>query len=478
MDGDSNNDDPWDFGTASEYPVLAYGGHTLAAQGRTVVDYDDDNDGLIDIRTLAQLNAVRYDLDGDGDIAVANAPAYRVAFPNGDRSAAGRMGCPLADHDSNTATPEQATCTGYELRANLNFDTDGDNTADAPYANWTPIPAYNSAFNGNGRTISNLNISGSGAGNAGLFAQLNGSGRIYSVGLLNPSVRNGGGVSGGTGALVGRNAGGSIYAVYARGGAVNSTENDARTGGLVGWNGDSGTITASYATVTVSSGNGQYARVGGLVGLNFVTHPSNVGTINDSYAASSVSGVTGALRATQGCLTGHGPTGRNVFGTVNNSYYQPGSCQSGTGSNTSGGSNAGTSQTAAQLQGPAGYTGIYAAWNRNLDGDADTGDDQGRDDPWDFRLGHFPVLKYGGFDVNSQRPLLAEAGAAAEAYSGQTVTLDGSGSRALGGGALNLYVGANCPTATKAILPWTLARRQYGLAHFPGAHRPGAATAR
>ena len=437
VDGDSNNDAPWDFGTDSEYPVLAYGGHTLAAQGRTVVDYDDDNDGLIDIRTLAQLNAVRYDLNGDGDIAVANAPAYRVAFPNGDRSAAGRMGCPLTDNDNDADTPNQATCTGYELRANLDFDTDGDNTADAPYANWTPIPAYNTAFNGNGHTISNLNISGSGGGNAGLFAQLNGSGSIYSVGLLNPSVRNGGGVNGGTGALVGRNAGGSIYAVYARGGAVNSTQNDARTGGLVGWNGDSGTITASYATVTVSSGNGQYARVGGLVGLNFVTHPSNVGTINDSYAASSVSGVTGALRATQGCLTGHGPTGRNVFGTVNNSYYQPGSCQSGTGSNTAGGSNAGTSQTSLQLRAEAGYAGIYAAWNRNLDGDADTGDAQGRDDPWDFRLGHFPVLKYGGLDVNIQRPLLAEAGAAAEAYSGQTVTLDGSGSRALGGGALN-----------------------------------------
>ena len=39
--------------------------------------------------------------------------------------------------------------------------------------------------------------------------------------------------------------------------------------------------------------------------------------------------------------------------------------------------------------------------------------------------------------MNAQRPLLAEAGAAVEAYSGQTVTLDGSGSRALGGGTLN-----------------------------------------
>ena len=437
VDGDSNNDDPWDFGTDSEYPVLAYGGHTLAAQGRTVVDYDDDNDGLIDIRTLAQLNAVRYDLNGDGDIATANAPAYRVAFPNGDRSAAGRMGCPLADHDSNADTPDQATCAGYELRANLNFDTDGDNTADAPYANWTPIPAYNTAFNGNGRTISNLNISGSGAGNAGLFAQLNGSGSIYAVGLLNPSVRNGGSVSGGTGALAGTNSGGSIYAVYARGGAVNSTQNDAGTGGLVGRNINGGTITASYATVAVNGGQyGFYARVGGLVGINYNGPTWSVGTINYSYAAGSVSGRTSAgTAATMGCLSGHGPTGSAQHGNDAGSYYLPVGCPS---------NGAGAAKTSLELRAEAGYDGIYADWNRNLDGDATTGDNQGRDDPWDFRLGHFPVLKYGGFDVNSQRPLLAEAGADAEAYSGQTVTLDGSGSRALGGGALT-YTWAPMP---------------------------------
>ena len=430
VDGDSNNDDPWDFGTDSEYPVLAYGGHTLAAQGRTVVDYDDDNDGLIDIKTLAQLNAVRYDLNGDGDIAVANAPAYRVAFPNGDRSAAGRMGCELTDHDSNTATPDQATCAGYELRNDLDFDTDGDNTADAPYANWTPIPAYNSAFNGNGRTISNLNISGSGAGNAGLFAQLNGSGRIYSVGLLNPSVRNGGGLSGGTGTLAGTNSGGSIYAAYARGGAVNSTQNDAGTGGLVGRNINGGTITASYATVAVNGGQyGFYARVGGLVGINYSGPTWSVGAINYSYAAGSVSGRTSAgTAATMGCLSGHGPTGSAQHGNDAGSYYLPVGCPS---------NGAGTAKSSLELRAEAGYDGIYADWNRNLDGDATTGDAQGRDDPWDFRLGHFPVLKYGGFDVNAQRPLLAEAGAAAAAYSGQTVTLDGSGSRALGGGALN-----------------------------------------
>ena len=31
-----------------------------------LVDYDDDDDGLIEVDSLAQLNAMRYDLDGNG----------------------------------------------------------------------------------------------------------------------------------------------------------------------------------------------------------------------------------------------------------------------------------------------------------------------------------------------------------------------------------------------------------------------------
>ena len=33
MDGDGNADDPWYFGTNSEYPALRYGGHSLTGQG-------------------------------------------------------------------------------------------------------------------------------------------------------------------------------------------------------------------------------------------------------------------------------------------------------------------------------------------------------------------------------------------------------------------------------------------------------------
>ena len=77
-----------------------------------MVDYDQDNDNLIDITTLAQLDAVRYDLNGDGRSATGDAGfKYLTAFSGLTQ----RMGCP-------------ANCIGYELRNGLDFDTDGDGT--------------------------------------------------------------------------------------------------------------------------------------------------------------------------------------------------------------------------------------------------------------------------------------------------------------------------------------------------------------
>ena len=42
-------------------------------------DYDEDDDHLIDVDSLARLNAVRWDLDGDGDPVTANAADYSGA---------------------------------------------------------------------------------------------------------------------------------------------------------------------------------------------------------------------------------------------------------------------------------------------------------------------------------------------------------------------------------------------------------------
>ena len=156
------------------------------------VDYDADGDGLIEIATLAQLDAVRHDLDGDGvpvgsgaapgsgaaagsGAALApGAAAHAAAFPD----AAEGMGCPAA------------RCLGYELAADLDFDTDGSGAAgpgDAFWnggAGWRPLGTFDAPFtalfSGNGRTVSHLFVGG--GDNAGLFGMS--SGVIRGVGVV------------------------------------------------------------------------------------------------------------------------------------------------------------------------------------------------------------------------------------------------------------------------------------------------------
>ena len=79
------------------------------AAAQTTTDYDLDDNGLIEIRNLDQLNAVRWDSDGNGDPTPANAADYLLAFPDRQTAAADRMGCPSGN------------CAGYELAASLTF---------------------------------------------------------------------------------------------------------------------------------------------------------------------------------------------------------------------------------------------------------------------------------------------------------------------------------------------------------------------
>ena len=424
----TGGDDPWHFGGSSQYPVLQHnrGPLDIARQLTPVptpADYDLDNDNLIDVVNLAQLNAIRHDLNGDGaGMTGAAAAGYLSAYPGYTTG----MGCP-------------GTCNGYELTANLDFDTNGDGMVNASdeIADFRTIGGtYSATFQGNGHTISNMQITNNELGHKGLFGELSPNGKIYAVGLIEPVLSNGGGANGRFGALVGYNLG-AIYASWVRGGAVSTNQDDTILGGLVGKNGSSvsgqndyGKIYASYSTATVASAGHEFIDSGGLVGNNLR------GTIVASYAAGAVTG-SGA-NSEYGCLTGVASSSGipPVSSVITSSYYE------GTGEGrvcTRGG--AGMSRSNLQLQEPTGYTagGIYAGWNLDLDNaDGDNDLATGGDDPWDFRVGHYPVLKYGSAaaaNVDIQRPLLAEAGAAVEAYSGQTVTLDGSGSRAPSGAA-------------------------------------------
>ena len=239
------------------------------------VDYDADQDGLIEVSGLAQLAAIRADLNGDG---VSPAPAYAAAFPN----AMPGMGCP------------DAGCAGYELIANLDFDTNGNGAADAGDAHWNngagwfPIGdgahAFTADFDGNNHTIANLYINRSDTVNVGLFGAVSDS-SIKRVGLVSAAVSGKIGV----GSLVGHIYRGIISASYATG----SVSGVGRVGGLVGESSD-GVISASYAAGSVSG----VGRVGGLVG------ESRRGTIVASYATGSVTGDNGV-----GGLVGYGYKG-------------------------------------------------------------------------------------------------------------------------------------------------------------------------
>ena len=117
---------------------------------QATIDYDTDDDGLIEVDTLAKLDAIRYDLDGDNvadtvyqsdgttvdqTATTDNATAYAAAFPS-----VGVPGIPGYSCGS-------SNCEGYELTTDLTFGA-WDSTN--PYWNggdrWDPIGTTNDPF--------------------------------------------------------------------------------------------------------------------------------------------------------------------------------------------------------------------------------------------------------------------------------------------------------------------------------------------
>ena len=225
------------------------------------MDYDRDDDCLIEVSILAQLNAIRWDLDGDGD---SDTPAYAEAFP----SAMDSMGCP------------DDGCNGFELTDHLDFDTDGDGLVDSDDYYWnggagweplgTPRTSFNTRFVGNGRTIANFYIRRPTETDVALFGVTRRAGHISGTGLELVDVQGHTGVGG----LVGQNLG-TVTAVFVGGNVVGRGN---RVGGLVG-DSRSGIVTTSFSTANVT-GDG---RVGGLIGYEY-----RGGTVRASYAMGRV----------------------------------------------------------------------------------------------------------------------------------------------------------------------------------------------
>ena len=401
-------------------------------------DYDTDDDGLIDVTTLAQLDAIRYDLNGDGGVDSASGT---LAYASAYLYPAAGMGCQLTDHDSDSNTPDQATCTGYELLADLDFDTDGDNdVADPPYDNWTPIGTdstpYSGTFQGNGHIISNLNVNtGADVATVGLFGVA--SGAISAVGLPNASVA-GARDSTAIGALAGTlRSTGTVTSGWATGSVTSSSTGSAlkSVGGLVGYN--AGAVRASYADVTVTAANtAPTVHAGGLAGYLFggtvtasyatgavaggATSASHTGGLagvmnNSSSASITASYATGAVTSGALANTGGLVATRPASATVTISYWDTQTSGISTG--------IGSGRTTSALKTPTAYgtSGIYSDWNVDVDADTSTGDSSGLDDPWYFGTANeYPILQYGRDAVSIDR----QRGSTAEDYANGNNLID------------------------------------------------------
>ena len=238
----------------------------VSSEHRSYGDYDLDDDGLIEIFTLEELDALRFDLNGDGEVdAGSDAAAYALAF----KDAVIGMGC-----------PDGSGCIGYEMMSSLNFSNGSSyasgvvNTAWIEGDGWMPIGddriPYSGVFEGNGHTISDLFIDRFDLNFVGLF------GEVSNVvnGLRLSYVRVTGGSN--TGTLAGWNSG-TISESYSHG--VVSCTRDC--GGLVGTNGENGVVSKSESAVDITGGS----VVGGLAGVNYWV-------ISESFSTGRTSGVS------------------------------------------------------------------------------------------------------------------------------------------------------------------------------------------
>ena len=335
------------------------------AGAQTTVDYDADDDGLIEIANPAQLNAIRHDLDGDGLQGSVTVPAWANYIAAGAFPSPASGQCP-------------GGCQGYELTADIDL---------SGYANWNPIGGtFNTTFDGNGHSISGLTATVTGS-HAGLFHQLGGSGVVRKVGVINPAIRVTS--SDDAGALVGRgDSGSSIHSSYVSGGSITLTvtAENGNGGGLAGYT--RGTVRASYSTArVVLEGSPQGVYLGGLVGW------LRGGQITASYAAGAVTGSSAGSGTYIGGLVGSSTHSSAAItdSYCNNAATTQNACVRADQLSASTKNDAAQGKTARELRRPTQYAGtIYANWNLDL---SDPADGMG-DDPWDFGTHrNYPLLK-------------------------------------------------------------------------------------
>ena len=101
------------------------------------IDYDIDNDGLIEINDLQDLNEIRNNRTLDGE-----QPSREI---RGETLYQSSAGCPASG------------CNGYELTTDLNFDTNGDGSINASDDYWNDGHGWDSLGSFNLKYVAEFN---------------------------------------------------------------------------------------------------------------------------------------------------------------------------------------------------------------------------------------------------------------------------------------------------------------------------------
>ena len=345
-------------------------------------DYDTDDDGLIEVANMAQLNAIRFDRNGNGNPEIER-NAYFAAFPKARTD----MGCPITADDDNVFD-----CLGFELTEDLDFDSDGDGDVDADdhdglYWNegggWVAISSFEGILEGNGHVIKNLFMGHAFNRNA-LIRNLRHTAEVRNLGLEDVNItgaNNVGGVVGwAEGTIEWVYVTGSVTGIITVGGLVGTLAKDA----LGQWR---GSIRNSYSTADVTA---SYWNAGGLAGgsgghiencyatgkvtaeLDIVT--TAAGLVVKVYNGSTITNcyATGKVTVDDGSTNLGLVEDQNDGATITDSYWDTET----TGQATSDG---GVGKTTAELRAPTSSAGIYANWGA---------------DKWDYvHDRHYPLLK-------------------------------------------------------------------------------------
>ncbi len=230
-----------------------------------------------------------------------------------------------------------AKLVNEEWKLGINITLTAD--IDLKGIDWTPIgkddnKAYTGTFDGNGKTITGLTVTGS-YKYAGLFGDIDENGTVKNVVLEDVQITSdnssgyAGGVAGDSwGTIENCSVSGSVSGTTFAGGVVGSQWGGSITGcnssasvkgvifagGIAGETNSGASLTGCYATgdVTVENDGTNNSHAGGVVGYN------GGGTLTACYATGSVTG------SGSGTIYVGGVTGDNSSGTLTACYHATG----------------------------------------------------------------------------------------------------------------------------------------------------------